>query len=168
MRKLFFGVITVLSLNADPGALVGKVVPSDSNGYFIFTDGSFWKVSSFVTRWRTLREWVSGDELYVPDDYQCTMNAWSFGDIYEVCYKNGNLRVDESHASNESDLKKHSLLMMNPRNKKIFFASQMQPENFIKEIYDLAYDAGYSKGYDYGHSVGLKTGKAEVLRDLNH
>lgn len=172
MRKLFFTVIAALSLNADPGALVAKVIPNDSNGYFIFNDGSFWKVSSFVMRWRTPIEWISGDELYVPEDYECTMDDWSFGDLYEVYYKVGNLRVDESHASNESDLKKHSLLMMNLRNGKFFFATQMQPGDYVKEVYDLAYDAGkskgYNKGYNDGYSIGFKNGKNQVLRDLNH
>lgn len=164
MKKILFALIAFTTLHADPGgALVAKVVSSDSNGYFIFSDGSFWNVSSFVTRWRTPGEWITGSELYVPDDYTCDMTDWSFSDEYEVYYKEGNIRVDESHASNEADLKKHSFLMMNFRNGKFFFATEMQPTDYVQEVYKVGYNKGHSTGYNSGYSDGYSIGKKYII-----
>ena len=158
MKKILFALIAITTLHADPVQLVAKVVPEDSRGYLVFSDGTFWNVSSFVKRWRSPLEWIAGNELYVPEDYECELSDWFFGDEYEVFYKTGNMRVDETHASNEDDLKKHSFLMVNLRSGNTFFASQMQPMDLLTAVHDEGYNVGHSKGYDAGYSLGYSIG----------
>lgn len=154
MKKFFFSLIAIASLHANPSSLVAKFVTEDSNGYFVMADGSYWKVTSFVTRWRSLLEWVGGDEVYVPDNYKCTVKDWVVGEEFEYFPKIGNLRINEADASNEAELKKHAYLLMNSRTGKILFGTPVNPADFITSVYNVGYNAGYNKGYSSGYSAG--------------
>lgn len=162
MKKILFILIAFATAHAEPMALVAKVIPSDNVGYFIFSDGTFWKVSTFVKRWRGPIEWISGVELSVPESYETTLTNWSLGDLFEAYPKYGNLQADETHASNEAEIKKHSHLLVNPRTNKVLFATPVHPADFTTEIYSVGYNsgvsAGYSSGYDKGSSAGYDRG----------
>lgn len=158
MKKILFALIALTTLHSEPVVLVAKIIPKDTTGYLIFSDGTFWDISSFETRWRSPLEWVVGNELYVPQDYQCVATDWSLGDEYELFYKEGNIRVDETHASNEDRLKTHPFLMVNLRTGKTFFASQMQPMDLLTAVFNKGYSKGYSQGYSSGRSsAGLRS-----------
>lgn len=163
MKKILLLLICITGLSANSFDLVGKVVPEPTTGYLMFNDGTFWKVNSFVTRWRGPLEWLSGEELYVPDDYNCEVSEWSYGDPYEVYYKLGNLRVDESHASNQEILQKHTYLMTNLRTGKTFFATQIQPTEFLELVLIHGKNSGYNKGYSEGYDKGYSDGKRSAL-----
>lgn len=164
MKKIIFTLFAfTAAAYAEPNiALVAKVVPSESHGYFVFSDGTFWKVSSFVKRWRTPLEWISGDELYIPENYVCSVQDWSFADEFEAFLKIGNARVNESDASNEDDLKKHSHILLNGRTGKILFGTPIHPADFLVQVYDEGYNKGHSVGFSAGYSSGYSAGKAAV------
>ncbi len=155
MKKIFFILIAFATAHAEPMALVAKVTPSENSGYFIFSDGTFWKVSSFVKRWRGPIEWVSGTELSVPEIYECTVDKWSFGDLFEPYLKQGNLQVNEADASNEAELKQHAHLLVNTRTHKVLFATPIHASDFMSQLYKEAYEKGHSEGYNKGYYRGL-------------
>ncbi|MBX7067353.1 MAG: hypothetical protein K1X28_08990 [Parachlamydiales bacterium] len=154
MRKLFFLMIAIASIHANPSSVVAKFVLEDSHGYFVMADGTYWKVNSFVTRWRSLLEWIGGDEVYVPDTYQCTVKDWVVGEEFDYFPKIGNIRVNEADASNEAELKKHNYILVNGRTGKVLFGTPVHPADFITSVYDEGYNAGYRKGYSAGYNVG--------------
>lgn len=159
MKKVLFALFAFTAAYAEPSmALVAKIVPTESRGYFIFSDGSFWKVSSFIKRWRTPLEWISGDEIYVPENYDCTVALWTLGDEFEAYPKYGNARVNDSDASNEDAIKSHSHILVNTRTEKILFATPVHPSDFTIQIYNEGYDEGHSVGYKKGYSSGYSTG----------
>ncbi|OGN55863.1 MAG: hypothetical protein A3D96_00240 [Chlamydiae bacterium RIFCSPHIGHO2_12_FULL_44_59] len=168
-------VLVAAFIEVHSAPLVAKVTPEDTKGYLVFSDGTFWSVASLEKRWRTPLEWLAGNELFVPEDYACKVTEWSFGDEYEIYHKAGNLRVDETYASNGEQLKQHSFLMLNLRSGKTFFASRMQPMDLIQAIYDEGYHSGYHQGYpsgyEEGYSVGYSSGyhraEADILKKSN-
>ncbi len=162
MKKILCILIVCIAAYAETGgSIVAKITPSESQGYLIFSNGTYWKVSSFVKRWRTPLEWLAGNEIYVPENYICDMQSWSFGDEFEVYPKCGNIRVDESHASNEEALKKHSHILLNPRTEKILFGTPIHPADFVVQIYNEGYSLGHSKGYSTGYNEGRSSGYSQ-------
>lgn len=161
MKKFLFLVLGCISLHAEPVSLVAKVVPQENLGYFIFSDGTFWKVCTFVKRWRGPLEWITGVELTVPENYECNLDTWSLGDFFEAYPKYGNLQADESHASNEADIKKHSHLLVDIRTNKVLFATPIHPSDFTAELYNVGYNTGYNKGVDTGYYSGFDKGKTQ-------
>src|ERR1700722_7093055 len=85
-------------------AISSRVTLQNTNGYFVLTDGSCWKVMGFSKRWRSLSEWWNGVEL-VPAKYECVPSDWNVGSQIEVYAKHGNLEVSEADASNQDALK---------------------------------------------------------------
>jgi hypothetical protein len=141
-------------LNANPAGLVTNLVIDDSKGYFVLSDGTYWKIDTFVTRWRSLLEWIGGDEVYVPDAYQCTVKDWVMGEEFEYFPKVGNLRINEADASNEAELKKHSYILVNHRTGKVLFGTPIHAAQFVTDVYNEGYNVGYRKGYSSGYSAG--------------
>jgi hypothetical protein len=163
MKRMIFALIGFTAVYAEPNmAIAAKIVPEESRGYFIFSDGTFWKVSSFIKRWRTPLEWISGDDIYVPENYVCSVQDWSFADEFEAYPKYGNIRVNESDASNEEDLKKHSHVLVNIRTGKTLFGTPIHPADFLVQIYDEGYNEGYGIGYSRGYNSGYSAGKDAV------
>lgn len=167
MKKIFLAVLVVVSACAEPfGYMTAKVLPTENRGYCVFSDGSFWRVTTFVKRWRSPLEWVSGTELYVPDEYVCDLKDFSLGDVFEAYEKYGNARVDESAASNQDELKKCSHLLVNPRTGKIFYATPLHPVDFTYDLFSegrsIGYSEGYTAGYSSGYDWGYSSGKASV------
>lgn len=165
MKKIIFAVLSFVSLYSEPtGALLASVAPSESYGYFILADGTFWKVATFVKRWRSPIEWISGAELQVPESYISKITDWVYNDEFEVCLKYGNLRADESAASNQEELQHYTHLMMNPRTGKVLFALPLHPADFATQLYSegrsAGHAAGYSEGYLVGYDAGYATGKS--------
>jgi hypothetical protein len=159
MKKILLSLVVLTSLHATPMALVAKVIPSDNQGYFIFSDGTFWKVSAFVKRWRGPLEWLTGAELMVPSEYDCKVDQWSFADDFEPYPKYDYLRANEADASNEEQLKAHSHLLVNKCTGKVLFATPIHPADFTNQLYQEGYDKGFSAGYATGHDAGYKTGR---------
>jgi hypothetical protein len=170
MKKIVFSLLlSSVLFGADvTGALRAKILPSENKGYYVFADGSFWKVTTLVKRWRGPLEWLRGDELYVPESYVTTLEDWSFGDEFEVYPKLGNLRLDESVASNEKELQSYTHLLVNPFTGKVIFGIPLHPADFVNQLYNDGYDIGYSKGesvgYTNGYSVGYNFGYSDGRR----
>jgi hypothetical protein len=144
--------------------LVAKIIPTENEGYFIFSDGTYWKVSSFVKRWRSPLEWITGSEIPVPENYLCTIDVWSFGEEFEAYPKYGNSRVNEEDASNAVIIKNHSHILVNKRTEKVLFATPLHPADWASQVqqegYNKGYSAGYSAGYSSGYNVGYSFGKS--------
>lgn len=162
MKKIILSLLLFASAYAgEPfGYITGKIVPLENKGYWIFSDGSFWQVTTFVKRWRSPLEWVSGVELYVPDEYLSNLTDWSLGDEFEEYPKYGNSRIDESAASNQDDLKKCTHILVNSRTGKILFATALHPSDFILEVFNEGHGIGYFKGYNSGYDWGYSSGRA--------
>lgn len=171
MKKIILALLVFASAYAgEPfGYLTAKILPAENKGFCIFSDGSFWQVTTFVKRWRSPLEWVSGVDLYVPPEYECTLKDWALGDEFEAYLKYGNSRADESAASNQEDLKKCSHLLVNPRTGKILFATPLHPNDFVIELFNeahgIGYSEGYSKGYNSGYDWGYSSGR--LAADVN-
>ena len=160
-------------------ALVSKAVLKNSDGYFILSDGSFWKVITFVKRSRTLSEWWNSASL-IPEQYECVPNDWFSGAEIQVFSKANHLEVDLANASNEKALKQCTHLLYNSKNGQILFAISMQPSEFIDTLFKDArkegYNAGYSDGryqstndarasYNKGRDEGYKSGYQAGFQD---
>lgn len=162
MKKFIFALFLMTAAYSVEhcAAITAKFITSDNKGYLAFSDGSFFRVTTFVKRWRGPLEWLSGEELYVPENYLCSLKDWGIGDEFELLPKYGYSRVDESYASNESDIKLSSHILVNLRTEKILFAVPLHPGDLMSQIYSDGHANGYSKGYSEGYSSGYDSGKA--------
>ena len=129
--------------------LTSKVILQNTEGYFVLSDGSCWKVIGFSTRWRTISEWWNNIQL-APGTYNCVPNDWCLGTQIEVYSKFDNLAVSESNASNEEELKKCSHLLFNSITRQVIFAMPLEPERCIVSLFNDARDEGYNLGYAQG------------------
>ncbi len=154
--------------------LASKAILKNSNGYFILSDVSFWKVITFVKRTRTLSEWWNSASL-IPEHYECVPSDWYTGAEIQVFSKNDHLEVDLANAKNEKVLRQCTHLLYNSKNGQILFAISMQPSEFLDnffydvrkegsaEGYKVGYDEGLSAGRSVGYSQGHSAGHAEGL-----
>lgn len=162
---LFFFCLLGIGSAGEPeriSPMIGKIILDSNKGYFVLSDGSFWKAVTFIKRWRTPGEWWQGVELYVPENYDCTPKDWFLGTEIEAYTKISHLNVDESFASNFEDLKKCTHLLYNRGSGKMLFAISMHPADCLGEIFaegrQQGYDDGYLKGYNSGYDLGYKDG----------
>jgi hypothetical protein len=165
-RVVLAFLMSVACLTAEStGTLVAKIAPSDTHAYFILTDGTFWKVSTFVKRWRSPLEWLGGAELIVPENYISSLSDWSYYEEFIICPKEGYLKADESAASNQEELKKCTHLFTMPRNGRVLFATPLHPADFSSQLYNEGHSTGYAEGHRAGYAQGYAVGKvvAEAL-----
>lgn len=161
MKKLlmFVVLIFVYTVHANDSAYVAtlcaKVVASDGKGFFILSDGSYWKTVGFVKRTRSIAEWWNNVEL-APKNYECVPNDWFIGAQIACFLKSANLTVDESNASNIEELKQCTHLLVNQGNEQILFAVMLDPATCLTQIFNQAYQDGYDKGNRDGRSSGQK------------
>jgi len=162
VKKWFLIIIAVVSgLTLYAGepervdTLSTKVILQNTNGYFVFSDGSCWKAVGFSKRWRSLSEWWNGVQL-VPKNYECLPNDWYVGTQIEVYSKYGNLEVDEANASNQEELKQCTHLLFNTRTGQVLFAIALHPADCMVQLFKEAYDEGYGKGFDQGRMESYK------------
>lgn len=169
MKKLFLLILAIVPisfLKAVPvdntGVIMGKVHTEGNKGYFILSDGTFWKAFSFTTRSRGPLEWLTGVELIVPDSYKCGLSEWVLGTEVDACPKYFTLTVDESNASNQEDLKTCSHLLINKKSGKMLFAVPLHPVDCMDQIFQdghtQGYAEGHTKGYNSGYSLGYSLG----------
>ena len=156
MKKMLFALFVILSCSfvqaSNPehvDILSGKVVLQNSNGYFVFSNGSCWKAIGFAPRWRTLSEWWNNVEI-VPQTYQCVPSDWVLGTQIDVYTKFGNLNVNEADASNQDQLKQCTHLLHNKRTGQILFAIALHPADCIGQVFAEAKKDGYDEGYTKG------------------
>ena len=151
--------------------LSSKVILQNTDGYFVLSDGSCWKVIGFSKRWRSLREWWNNVQL-APANYECVPNDWFLGTEIEVYSKRQALQVDEADASNQASLKQCTHLLVNTRTAHVLFAIALTPAECIvqlsKEMHKDGYDQGLHKGRvegyangANGYAVGYKVGYEE-------
>lgn len=182
MRKLvvvLIGLFSCLAMQAgEPEKreiLSSKIILQNTEGYFILSDGSYWKTVPFVKRWRTLSEWWNGDAL-IPQNYECVPSDWYIGAEIDVYPKYENLIINEANASNQEMIKQCTHLFVNTKNGQILFAISLHPieclNRLFKDAHQEGYDAGYSKGreavyenagdaYNQGCADGYKGGYRE-------
>jgi hypothetical protein len=155
-----------------------KVILESSNGYFVLSDRSCWKVMGFWKRWRSLGEWWNGVEL-VPKNYECLPNDWYLGTQIQVYSKYDNLEVDEANASNQEALKQCTHLLVNTRTGQVLFAIALEPSTCMVQLFNEANNEGYNRGYNEGrlkchqnandiykngHADGYKAGYTEGFK----
>jgi flagellar biosynthesis/type III secretory pathway protein FliH len=182
MKKIFFILFTIISFSSFADTpekiekLTSKVIMQNSEGYFVLSDGSSWKVIGFSKRWRSLSEWWNNIQL-TPESYNCLPGDWELGSQIEVFSKSNTLSpVDEANASNQEALKECTYLLINSATKQILFGIPLEPEACItrlakeshEEGYNLGYKLGYNKAttdcsskYNEGYSDGYTKGKNE-------
>lgn len=129
--------------------LSSKVILQNTNGYYVFSDGSCWKVMGFATRWRNLTEWWNSVQL-APQHYECVPSDWYLGSQIEIYPKYGNLEADEANASNEEDIRRCTHLLVNSGTGQVLFAVALDPGVCIAQLYTEAHEDGYKLGYDLG------------------
>ncbi|MBS0620910.1 MAG: hypothetical protein JSS61_05585 [Verrucomicrobia bacterium] len=159
----------------DAEILSSKVILQNTNGYFVLSDRSCWKVIGFSPRWRSLSEWWNNVQL-VPENYECVPNDWYLGTEIDVYSKYGNLQVSEANASNQEALKQCTHLFVNRRTGQVLFAIALEPAQCILDLHRDAHQDGYDEGYSFGrraahnstaqayengHSDGYKVGYRE-------
>lgn len=137
------------------GALASKVVLQNTNGYFVLTDGSCWKVVPFAKRWRTISEWWNNVEI-VPENYESSPKDWFIGTQVEAYSKFNNLEVSEKNASNQETLKQCTHILVNSRTGQVLFGIQLDPADCILQLYNDAHDEGHKKGVDQGRMSAYK------------
>ncbi|MES2273871.1 MAG: hypothetical protein V4487_06730 [Chlamydiota bacterium] len=169
MKKLFFALLVIFSTHLAAtdgvGFLEAKMILEDSKAYFILSGGQYWKVVPFVKRSRTLVEWISSEELYVPEAYQSNFDQWPLGEEIEIYPKTGNLRVNESFASNIEELKECTHFLVDRRTEAVFFAKYLQPTDCLVEIYNDGVRHGYADGHDKGYNTGYRAGYNDGFSD---
>lgn len=185
MKKLFLIMLAVLSCSAISAGvpekielLSSKAILANTEGYYVLSDGSCWKVIGFSRRWRSFNEWWNGVQL-VPKNYECVPNDWFLATEIEVYPKFENLQVNEADASNEEALKQCTHLLANSRTGQVLFAIALHPADCMVQVFNDAHADGYNKGYEKGrldfyqngadiyksgHSEGYKAGYAEGLK----
>lgn len=164
MRNWFLGAMMALSCSMVSAAqpekielLSSKVILANSDAYFVLSDGSYWKVITFVKRSRSPFEWWSDVKL-IPENYDCVPNDWFVGAEIDVYPKYGNIGVDEENASNQEALRQCTHLLCNSRNGQVLFAIEVHlsegPVQLFNEGLKEGFDDGYAKGYADGHKRG--------------
>ena len=153
-------------------SLSSKVILQSTNGYFVLSDGSCWKVIPFSKRWRSISEWWNNVQL-VPENYESLPKDWFLGTEIEAYSKYGNLEVNESDAANQEMLKQCTHLLMNARTGQVLFGIAMDPAECIVHLFQDAHADGHRKGvsdgraenatnsYNAGFTEGRKIGYAE-------
>jgi hypothetical protein len=134
-------------------SLSSKVILQNTQGYFVLSDGSCWKVVAFSKRWRSLSEWWHDVQL-VPKNYECAPSDWSLGVPVEVYAKFENLEIDEANASNQDVLRQCTHLFVNPRTSQVLFAISLEPAECMVNLFTEARDEGYAQGFVEGRAKG--------------
>ena len=166
VKKWFLSAVLLLSSlgNASEGEcarLNAKAILKSTQGYFVLSDGSCWKVMGFQKRWRSVSEWWNGVQL-VPENYECIPNDWYLGAEIEVYSKYESLEVNEEDASNQHELQYCTHLLFNTRTQRVLFARALGPEDCIVELFNDAYADGYEKGYNTGWQAGYSSGHSKA------
>ncbi len=176
---LFLGCVVVNADCQQVETIAAKVILQNTDGYFVLSDKSCWKVVGFSKRWRGPLEWWNNVQL-VPPNYECVPNDWFLGTQIAIYSKYDRLDVSESDASNQEILKQCTHLFVNMRTEQVLFAIAMeQGEGFTqlaKDMYKDGYDKGLfagrqegnknnSESYNTGYSKGVKEGHAKGLRE---
>ncbi len=185
MKKYFVFIVMFLGCvitNADcqqVETIAAKVILQNTDGYFILSDKSCWKVAGFSKRWRGPLEWWNNVQL-VPPNYECVPNDWFVGTQVAIYSKYDRLDVSESDASNQEMLKQCTHLFVNARTEQVLFAIAMEPgeglTQLAKDMYKDGYDKGVSEGrqeanknstdsYNKGHAKGFREGHAKGLKE---
>jgi len=204
MKKYLLGILCLFTMtaahavNGNPdhvGGLCGQILVGDTTAYYTLSDGTFWKTSAFVTRWRSPLEWWNGVEVAPPESLRCTPKDWTLGAPIAVYAKFG-MEIDISNASNLEELKKCTHVLVNQHTGQVLFGVALAPAVAMTEIFNTgvaagyndglqkghreghqaAYQNGYNKGYAegrtkgeaQGYELGFACGQAEMRGDRNH
>jgi hypothetical protein len=162
LTKILTGImlLSCLILYADEpekvGVIASKAILQNSDGYFVFADGSCWKIVTFQKRWRTLSEWWNNQEL-IPQNYDTIPKNWFIGAEVLVYPKSQMREVDEKNASNREKLKQCTHMLVNSKNDQVLFAIALHPADCLSHLFQDAHKEGYDEGYSEGMlSRGLR------------
>jgi hypothetical protein len=160
-----FAFLLTSIVSASPGMAVdhianleGGISMNGHNGYFVLTDGTFWKVYGYVTRYRTPFEWWNGASLDVPEQFNCAPKDWYAGSEIECYPRSGVNFVDDSNASNQDELKQCTHVLINSKTGQVLFGIKMSPLTCLNLIYAEGENHGYNKGYSVGYNTGYNNG----------
>jgi len=171
VRKLFLACLLFsVSVFADEaehrGDLSGKVVIQSDFGYFLLSDGSYWKVYSFAIRSRGFFEWIRGIQLLTPENCDCKADDWVLGSSVEAYPKSGTY-IDLSDADNIDALKNCTHFLVNTNTGKILFCIPLLPADCMTQIYQDAARLAFSKGYQAGFSAAESAVRLHISNAYN-
>lgn len=164
MNKWIFTIAALFCAQVfayEPGivkTLSAKATLKNTQGFFVLSDGSCWKVIPFEKRWRSFSEWWEGIELNVPEDYECLPKDWNLGAEIEVYPKSFATDVDEYDAYNQKALKQCTHLLCNRNSEEVLFAIEFAPWSFMAMVFNNAYSEGHDVGWKKGHNAGYSEG----------
>jgi hypothetical protein len=140
--------------------LSSKIILPSTNGYFVLSDRSCWKVVGFSKRWRTFSEWWNSVQLIAPECYECLPNDWYVGTQIEVHSKLDRLNVSEADASNQEILRQCTHLLVNSHTGKVLFAISMEPGECMLEVFHEGFKLGHNQGIAEGRLQGYQNAQA--------
>ncbi|OGN63659.1 MAG: hypothetical protein A3E80_02695 [Chlamydiae bacterium RIFCSPHIGHO2_12_FULL_49_9] len=145
------------------GKLSSKVILKDQGGFFILSDGSFWRAIEYKKRPRTFLEWLQ-KIILVPENYECNPIDWVLGSNIQVYPKQGYSTADEGNALNEDALKQCTHILVNAGNEQILFAVPLTSADCLAQVYQGARKEGLKQGdkneYQKGYNTGLSRGRS--------
>jgi hypothetical protein len=153
MNKILFLLICLFSSTLSAYELKAKAALSNTNGYYVLSDGSCWKVVALTPRWRSFSEWWEGIELNYPANYDCVPSNWRLGDEIEVCPNDFLFEIDESVISNPKTIASCTHALFNRHTKEVLFGIPLDPASFLVTVFNSAYKDGYNSGYDDGYDL---------------
>lgn len=145
------------------GILSAKAILSETDGYYVFSDNTCWKVFSFSKRRRSLKEWWNNVQL-APEIFECAPNNWNVGTEIEVYPKAEFLGIPEENASNKIIIKNCSHVFVNAQTKQVLFGNALGTTDCIVQLFAESYQTGYDNGYTNGYAAGYSYGY--VMGDL--
>jgi hypothetical protein len=158
MKKIVLAFIFIATI-LQAEVIQGSVIGGENTAYWILDDGSFWKVFSFVKRWRGPLEWFRGDDLGVPDSYQTSLDQWVSGTEIAVMSKS-EVAADFTNASNQEDLRQATHVIVHKHTGHTLFALSMSANHFLTSVFNEGKLLGRSESYEKGKQDGFQRGFA--------
>ncbi len=144
-------------------ALSANISLENETGYFILSDGSFWKAIPYIQRWRDPLEWWN-DVRLVPKEYETQPKKWAIGSEITVYSRGGLMHICDENASNQEAIRQCTHLLMNMHTGQVLFAIPYDPARGLEEFYHDVYNEAYEKGHAWGYSNGNSKGYSEGYR----
>ncbi len=138
-------------------AISTNISLESGTGYFVLSDGSFWKAIPFIKRMRGPLEWWN-DVRLVPEQYVTLPKEWPVGLEIAIYSRAWILDVNEENASNQDAIRRCTHLLMNSRTGQFLFAIPFDPASGLAEFYYDVYNEAYKKGHDEGYGSGYSIG----------
>ena len=113
--------------------------------YFLLSDGSYWRITAFIPRWKNLSEWWNSQQI-VPDSFECNPKEWPLDSIIQVYAKEEYMQNIENDASNLVELENCTHLLVNTTTGEMVFATALESVDSLGTLAYYTYDRAYVYG----------------------